>query len=249
MGFQIWKRFSSAASFLLMAFGLAASVSAAEPGQVLWTFFDVLQVPVKLQSNSVFFNGSNGDNILRLINPNGAANGNLAGAKEQTVCAMIYVFDAHQEMGACCGCPVSSAGLATFSVDHNLIADWSLGGPFGVTTGSLAVAAASPNAPLTCLGLSGACNGGCDPTNIPGYSLTTGNNLLGSMTHNQFQAEIVAMGTAVPAAPVQITTNITEAELSDDSAGDLNNATYLQNQCGAIIGNGSGGGICTCPVE
>ena len=60
---------------------------------------------MKLQSNSVFFNGSNGDNILRLINPNGAANGNLAGAKEQTVCAMIYVFDAHQEMGACCGCP------------------------------------------------------------------------------------------------------------------------------------------------
>jgi hypothetical protein len=48
---------------------------------------------------------------------------------------------------------------------------------------------------------------------------------------------------------VQITTNITEAELSDDSAGEPNNATYLQNQCGAIIGNGSGGGICTCPVE
>ena len=43
MGFQIWKRFSSATSFLLMAFGLAASVSASEtrsgPVDLLQTYF------------------------------------------------------------------------------------------------------------------------------------------------------------------------------------------------------------------
>jgi hypothetical protein len=29
------------------------------------------------------------------------------------------------------------------------------------------------------------CNGGCDPTNVPGYSVTSDNNLLGSITHDQ----------------------------------------------------------------
>jgi hypothetical protein len=27
------------------------------------------------------------------------------------------------------------------------------------------------------------------------------------------------------------------------------NLIYLQNQCGAIVGNGAGRGICTCPTE
>ena len=58
--------------------------------------------------------GGAGDNILRLINPNGAANGNLAGAQEQTVCAMIYVFDDDEEMGECCGCPLSSSSAEDF---------------------------------------------------------------------------------------------------------------------------------------
>ncbi len=243
MSFRRLMRAVSVAAVLLMGFGLMASAQAAEPGQVRWTFFDVLPIlPGDPPLGAPFFNGANGDNILRLVNPNGAANGNLAGAKEQTVCAMLYVFDAQQEMGACCGCPISSAGMATFSVDHHLIANWSLGGPFGVITGSLAVAAVTPNAPLTCLGLSGACNGGCDPTNIPGYSVTAANNLLGSMTHNQFQAEIVG-------TDVQETVDITETGLFDDSAGDPNNVAYLQQQCGSLIGNGSGGGICSCPTE
>ena len=250
MGLRSLKRVVSAAAFWLIACGLMAPANAAEPGQVLWTFFETLPSltmvpplnPDLEPARAPFFNGSNGDNILRLVNPNGAANGNLTGAREQTVCAMIYVFDAQQEMGECCGCPVSSTGLATFSVYHNLIANWSLGGFTDSSRGSLAIAAATPNAPLTCLGQSGACNGGCDPTNIPGYSVTTANNLLGSMTHNQFQAEIV--GTSV-----QETIDITETELSDDSAGEVNNVAYLQNQCGAIIGNGTEGGICSCPTE
>jgi hypothetical protein len=248
MGFRGFKRVAAAAGILLITLGLIVSAKAAEPGQVLWTFFDILQTPEtglfssETSASEVFFDGGNGDNILRLVNPNGAANLNLAGAKNQTVCAMIYVFDSQQEMGECCGCSVSPAGMATFSVDHDLIANWSIGGPFGVTTGALAVVAAAPNAPLTCLGQSGACNGGCDPSNNPGYSVTTTNNLLGSMIHNQLQAETA--GTSV-----RVTTDITETGLFDDSAGDPNNLAYLQEQCGALIGNSTGGGICSCPIE
>jgi hypothetical protein len=248
MGLRGGKRVAAAVGILLMTLGLIASANAAEPGQLLWNFFEILVTPddglfsAATAVDQVFFDGSNGDNILRLVNPNGAANLNLAGAKNQTVCAMIYVFDAQQEMGECCGCPVSPGGLTTFSVEHNLIANWSIGGPFSVTTGAFAVVAAAPNAPLTCLGQSGACNGGCDPSNNPGYSVNPANNLLGSMTHNQLQAEIV--GTSV-----QETADITETGLFDDSAGDPNNLAYLQEQCGALIGNSTGGGICSCPTE
>ncbi len=259
MGFRSWKRIVSGCGALLIALGVAASVNAAEPGQVQWTFYQTLPtLSTAIMQNAApvlgepFFGGGNGDNILRLINPNGAANANLAGAKEQTVCAMIYVFDADQEMGECCGCPLSSTQLATFSVYQNLTANWSIGGPIiDNSRGSIAITAAAPNAPLTCLGQSDACNGGCDPSNIPGYSLTTANNLLGSMTHNQFLADTALTFGAQPSIGNRLRSNtgLTETSLFDDSSGDPNNVVYLQNQCGAIIGNGTGGGICTCPTE
>ena len=36
------------------------------------------------------------------------------------LCAMVYVFDAQQEMTECCGCSVSQDGLQTLSVNHDL---------------------------------------------------------------------------------------------------------------------------------
>src|SRR5580704_14095847 len=68
-----------------------------ESGEVLWTYYDTFGAP-----------GGAGDNIIRLVNPNGAANPLLVGNNEQDVCAMIYVFDDDEEMGECCGCPLSS---------------------------------------------------------------------------------------------------------------------------------------------
>ena len=165
---------------------------------------------------------------------------------------MIYVFDDDQEMGECCGCPVSSAGLATFSVSQYLTHNWALvGGPEGGdhSTGAIAIIAAPQNPNL--IGSSGqtngnctatqtsACNFGCDPTNQPGYSVTTDNNLLGTITHNQ-----EVQGDLAP-----ITTGLTEVNLSDNGHGDPANLTYLQVQCGAIVSNGTQGGICSCPVE
>jgi len=229
--------------------GGSASVTGSLPGEVLWTYYETTEAFTICGSTTSDSDGcdvgGNGDNIIRLINPNGSGNGNLAGAKPQTVCAMIYVFDDDEEMGECCGCPLSSTQLATFSVEFNLTSDWGLtGGPEAGDhkNGAIAIVAAAPNT-IGCVGAGGGagCNGGCDPTNVPGYTVTTANNLLGSVTHNQ----LVATTSTTPG----FTSGLTEIGLFDDAGGDPTNLIYLQTQCGALIGNGSKGGICDCPLE
>jgi hypothetical protein len=280
------KGFASIAAILMIAIGPSvqagslhqgstgssgAAVTGSLPGQVLWTYYQTdvaaqLCPPGTGADDALCNTSSRGDNIIRLINPNGAANGNLAGARTQTVCAMIYVFDDDEEMGECCGCPLSSAQLATFSVDHNLTSDWALPqietGTLSSGFGAIAIVATTPNTvgfPLpfgsvfvntggggpagNCLGA--AC---CDPTNNPGYAVTTASNLLGSITHHQS----VYQGCPVddPECIVAVRPmEITETALSDDAGGDPINLNYLQSQCGAVIGNGTGGGVCTCPIE
>jgi len=210
------------------------------PGSALFGYYDVSETfegPVEA--------GGVGDNILRLVNPSGNPNGNLGVGRVTDECAMIYVFDDDEEMGECCGCPLTSAQLGTFSVERNLTSDWALqGGTEGGdhANGAIAIVAASPNALSTCTGQSGACHGGCDPTNVPGYSVTTANNLLGSITHNQLTVGAPG-GTFIEIA------GVTETALSDDAGGDPADLVYLETQCGALIGNGSLGGICNCPIE
>jgi hypothetical protein len=219
----------------------SATVTGALPGQVLWTDYAAF--------DEVFFNDVEydvGDSIIRLINPNGAANTGITGESEQPVCAMMYVFDDAQEMEECCGCPISSAGMLSFSVDLNLQSNGVFGNDDDIEQGVIAVVAASPNANITTLaspsnghgctiGQSGACNFGCDPTNNPGYTVTTANNLLGSRIYS------FGPGTEAPQG-------LTETALHDDGAGDPNNLIYLQHECGLLVGNGSGAGFCSCPV-
>lgn len=255
-----------AAGIFLAAFGISASANASSlrqgstsgagstgtiPGQVLWGYYETTFDGVLCGGTSPIPDGcnhqGNGDSILRLVNPNGFANTNLAGAISQPVCAMIYVFDDDEEMGECCGCPLSSTQLATFSFNGNLTSNWGISGPEGgfEGLGAIAIVAASVNTEIVgvgpssngqgcALGQSGACNGGCDPTNIPGYVVTTNNNVLGSITHNQSVPNI---------------DGLTEVSLADDALGDPTNLVYLQTQCGALVGNGTGGGICNCPTE
>jgi hypothetical protein len=239
--------------------GSGAQVTGALPGQVLWSYYETTEAFTACGTTTADSDGcnvgGNGDNIIRLVNPNGAANANLAGARTQTVCAMIYVFDDDEEMGECCGCPLSSAQLATFSVEFNLTSDWGLrGGPEGGDhqNGAIAIIAAAPNVAVSfsrtlsngrgCANRDAACNLGCDPTNNPGYSVTTASNLLGSITHNQQVQE----GNLRSTSSIR---GLTEIGLFDDAGGDPTNLIYLQNQCGALVGNGSGGGICNCPLE
>ena len=257
---SVFSHSANAGSLRQGSTGSSGAVTGSLPGQVLWTYYqtqlDFAQIcpPDGLTEELLCNTGSIGDNIIRLINPNGAANGNLAGAREQQVCAMIYVFDDDEEMGECCGCPLTSAQLATFSVEQNLTSDWGLAGgdEGGIPdnpkngNGSIAIVAAAPNT-IGCLGAGGgsACHGGCDPTNVPGYSVTVTSNLLGSITHNQ----AVIRPTDVPITDNSVIFGINETPLSDDAGGDPTNLVYLQSQCGALIGNGTQGGICNCPIE
>jgi hypothetical protein len=220
--------------------GSPAQVTGALPGQALWTYYNTSGNPA-----------GGGDNILTLINPNGSANSNLGNAAANT-CAMIYVFDDDQEMGECCGCPLSPAGIETFSVESDFTSNWGISGAEGQdnSNGSIAIVAAGTNVPFTPTGplsngffcpaaQSAACNGGCDPTNSPGYSVSTVTNLLGSIVHNQ----AIRTGSGM----VAIQSGLTETALFDNAGGDPTNLAYLQAQCGAVVGNGTGGGICRCP--
>jgi hypothetical protein len=220
--------------------GSPAQVTGALPGQALWTYYNTSGNPA-----------GGGDNILTLINPNGSANSNLGNPAANT-CAMIYVFDEDQEMGECCGCPLTPAGIETFSVESDFTSNWGISSAEGQdnSNGSIAIVAVGTNVskvpagPLSngtfCPGTqSAACNSGCDPTDQPGYSVSTATNLLGSIEHNQS----IRTGSGM----VAIQSGLTETALFDNRGGDPTNLAYLQAQCGALVGNGTGGGICKCP--
>jgi len=55
-----------------------------------------------------------------LANPDATVQVSNVGMTGGTLCAMIYVFDARQEMTECCGCSISSDGIRTLSVQNDL---------------------------------------------------------------------------------------------------------------------------------
>ena len=187
--------------------------------------------------------GGNGDNILRLVDPNGCSNGfgisNGACSSETDQCAMIYVFDDDQEMGECCGCPITPNELQEYSVETDLADNFQSQTPVS-GSGVIVVVGSAINAPTGCNPLNKTCNQifpsapgtpGCDPTQP---ALTAGDtNLDGSITHNQ------AIGAV---------SGLTEIPLFDQGQGDATDNAYLVAECGAIAGNSSTrGGYCTCP--
>ena len=211
---------------LLTSISTSASAGTGLPGSALYGFYDL----------NYYGETGAGDNILRLENPNG--NANFSFGRVTNLCAMIYVLDDNEEMGACCGCPVTPAQLATFSIERNLISNWGLAG-YPPADGAIAIRASAIN-DTGCVSfappvvIAPACNGGCDPA--VGYSQTNSSaNLLGSITHVQ----------QIYQGPI----DLTEVGLFDNGGGNPLNNTYLIQQCAALVGNGSGGGICNCPVE
>jgi len=222
----------------------SAATSGSEPGTVLWTYYDTTFAFVpcaNVPPNGTGTHGStllggcnqegNGDNIIRLINPNGSPNP-AAGGSERPVCANIYVFDDDQEMDACCSCPITSAGLLTISVKSNLTSNLVIqGNPDEGKQGAIAIVATAQSP--------GAAAGTFAPCNPFNFGTPTSDNLLGSITHNQGVANNTG-GT---------TTGLTEIELFDDAGGDQVNLTYLQAECSVLVGGASGAGVCTCPSE
>jgi hypothetical protein len=83
---------------------------------------------------------------VRVLNPVRSTN---------PLCAMVYVFDSTQTLQECCGCPVRSDQLETFSLANLTGNSFS---PPPVSAGSIYVVASAINH-----GSSAAANGGCDP--------------------------------------------------------------------------------------
>jgi hypothetical protein len=237
IGLLLLTALSAAANAGTVTSSTGATVTGVLPGQVLWTDYAAFGCADGLCV---------GDSIIRVINPNGQANVGITAESQQPVCAMVYVFDDAEEMEECCGCPISSAGMLSFSVDFNLQDNGVFGDDDGLEQGVVAIVAATPDLAITTfsspsnghdctLGQSGACNVGCDPTQNPGYTVTTTNNLLGSRIYT------IGPGSDYPQG-------LTETALHDDGTGDPNNLTHLRMECGQLVGNGSGAGICSCPA-
>ncbi len=171
-----------------------------------------------------------GDNFLRLNNPT-RANGNL--------CALIYVFDDDEDLGECCGCPLSPDKLLSLSVQRNLTANWALT-PRENQSGVIDIISTSPS-PASgnaqpCSSAAG-CNDGCNPT---GPQLVPTRELKGYILHNQLvPAEEAARAEVLRIGP-------TEVPLADAGDADPAELTFLPTQCAALIGNGSGTGVCDC---
>jgi hypothetical protein len=64
-----------------------------------------------------------GDN-LELIAPFGGYVNYPQPLTYPTLCVMIYVFDSQENMGECCGCPISPQGLLSLNVNNNLTLNW-----------------------------------------------------------------------------------------------------------------------------
>jgi hypothetical protein len=151
--------------------------------------------------------GGTGDNLIRLENPT-SLNGNM--------CAMIYIFDTREEMGECCGCPLTPNQLLHDSLKHVIGASWTLA-PGAPTAGVIQIVSTTPNVGKL-----------CSPSDF--YIPTP--TLNGWITHAQTVASIPGL---------------TEVPLTPNGDADPKEGTFLINLCGAILGNGSGAGVCTCP--
>jgi hypothetical protein len=95
-----------------------------------------------------------GDSILELINPT-ASNGNL--------CAMIYVFDDDEEMGECCGCPLTPNDTLLLSFQNDLTSNWREASN-DFQNGIVQIISATQNSLSGSCSAANGCNGGCDPS-------------------------------------------------------------------------------------
>ncbi len=132
--------------------------------------------------------GSAAITVLPVVDLNYFANANTAGVSSATVnvsnpgstgtalCAMFYVFDASEEMNACCGCSVSPDDERTLSVDTDLTGHPLAGAP--LTRGIIEIVPADILSNPT-----------CNPTSItPLGSLAAWSSHVQSVSSSSFAA-------------------------------------------------------------
>jgi hypothetical protein len=203
------------------------AAAATDPGTFLVSYFDV----------------SFSDNNVRIVNPT-KVNG--------SICAMIYVFDASEEMGECCGCPISPNGLLYGTVKSNLLRNWATGGN-APGAGVIKIVSAMRTG-SSCPTDDPACNVGGDFTSSPAIACdptsestqTPVANLSAWMTHSE-AVGIPADGTKSDVIGNPVLANSVDA-FSDEGSTDSAEGVYLPQECENLISNGSGNGWCRCPV-
>jgi uncharacterized repeat protein (TIGR01451 family) len=171
-----------------------------------------------------YFAGASGarpDQTVRITNT-GTANGGSPAATLD-LCANIYVFRADQQLAACCSCLTTPNGLRTLSVDFDLTRNPLTGGAIG--EGIVKIV----SSPVSSGGICTSATAGSSYTPLPA--------LRAWGVHNQD----VSGGLNGPGVVNAVTeTGFSRATLS---AAELD---MLQSNCGFIVRQGSGQGICTC---
>lgn len=115
-----------------------------------------------------------------LTNPDATVQVSNVGMTGGPLCAMIYVFDAREEMTECCGCSISADGIRTLSVQNDLTSHPATG-----VTPQVGIIEIVPAASVT--------NQSCNASNI-----SPAGELVGWGTHLQVQATNTFTSTETP---------------------------------------------------
>lgn len=117
----------------------AVSANAAVAADVFKvTYFDTNIMKGDAVAQSLVPSGSYSAGLVRVVNP----------TSTPVLCEMVYVFDAQEEEEECCGCPVTTDGLRTQSVDYDLTDNPATGE--GFHSGVIKIIASLPNAGTGC---------------------------------------------------------------------------------------------------
>ena len=191
---------------LVALLALAAIPSVAQTGSYLVDYFSNNTGP-----------GGVADQQVRLVNYGAAGTPLTTPAGD--VCANVYVFDANQEMVACCSCRITPNGLLRLSVANHL-------------TWNPVTSVVPANGDIKIVSTAAVGSAGCTPLSYNGGIL---DSIVGFGTHLQ-QSGGTAPGTFITE------TNIPWATLSAAENG------FLTQGCQFARYLGSGKGVCTCPA-
>ncbi len=170
-------------------------------------------------------NLNSGDSVINIINTgaNGAAlNGPGFGGQAGNICVNAYTFSPDEQLVSCCSCLITPNGLASLSVNSDLVSNTLTGVIPNSVVIKLVNTAASPNFTGT------NCTNSAALAGTAPFPLAGGVQAFGTTLHAGTQA-----GTSV--------TTETPFKGGTLSPGELASIT---NRCANIVGNGSTFGVC-----
>ena len=235
-GTSVFSETNAVHGYLLRTFTVVAATAATEirfeaRNDPSFSFLDdISAVEISYFQIRYASNLTSGDSVINLTNTgaNGASlNGPGFGGAVGNICVNVYAFSPDEQLVSCCSCLITPNGLASLSVNSDLISNTLTG--------------VRPNSVVVKLVSTGA------GANFAGGNCTNSAALAGSATFPLANG-MLAFGTTVHAAPVAGTFATTETPFLRGSLSAAELAS-ITNRCTNIIGNGSTFGICrSCRV-